>query len=456
MSSNENLDLATIAEEPKNVELLSDIQLDPSTKQWYSSFTFKVNDPIILNVSADKREINIYNYFMLSVSGVILSIFDGKDDMPIYQFDKFEPLHHYRLSIPVERFASISETLTFDKIQFRLINLGPDYDILKKIDVCWKINIPKNQYMNLAKWGPVYNGRANTRKDVERLLVNITNLAYVLSSKEFEIILDHYKEVTGRTFDKFPWRTDKNNKDGSITYVNQDEKKRCWDMTDEKQKKEFFNLLGVRNSTYGVKQKRNSFTLDVMDANSKLVGKGQCLSYIGWGTDFISEGFAWYPRAAYNRVTKNRITHYCWVHDMGHMFGFMHYSAFSVGPLAEQDPSVVQTLGALQAPDMPYYSLMENESMTRCGYNKMEIWMYNHSDLFDPKFKERIEKDNASRNALVDKCKQTLDQYNQVPAVLRGLFAKTYNITGFLCDYDKDIYEMYGNMNQFNKLTISK
>lgn len=77
---------------------------------------------IDLVVSEDKSKIEIYNYNKEPLNNVFLSITDGDSDMPIHQWYEFEGLTKYTVLVPIKKFSNISNTLTFDKIQFRMVS----------------------------------------------------------------------------------------------------------------------------------------------------------------------------------------------------------------------------------------------------------------------------------------------------------------------------------------------
>lgn len=75
---------------------------------------------ISLNVSDDKKTVIVNNFYENVKNDIFLTVFDGENDMPIYKWDKFEPLTRYTVKVPVEQFTSIGNTLTFNKIQYRI------------------------------------------------------------------------------------------------------------------------------------------------------------------------------------------------------------------------------------------------------------------------------------------------------------------------------------------------
>lgn len=81
-----------------------------------------VPNKIVIEVSPDKTEVDIYNFHIPNKKNILLTIFDGTSYMPINAFDVFEGYTHYHVSVPVENFTSIGKTLTLDKIQFKLVN----------------------------------------------------------------------------------------------------------------------------------------------------------------------------------------------------------------------------------------------------------------------------------------------------------------------------------------------
>lgn len=73
-----------------------------------------------LETSEDKKTVTIFNTYTKVINNVFLCVYDGDSDMPIYQWEKFEPMKQITMEIPIDYLSNISKTLTFDKIQFRL------------------------------------------------------------------------------------------------------------------------------------------------------------------------------------------------------------------------------------------------------------------------------------------------------------------------------------------------
>lgn len=83
---------------------------------------------ITIKVSADKKSVEIYNFYTEDLKDILLSVTNGKDDdMPIHEFTM--PAKSLAvISVPVERYTSISNALTLDNIDYRLVRLPAEYE----------------------------------------------------------------------------------------------------------------------------------------------------------------------------------------------------------------------------------------------------------------------------------------------------------------------------------------
>lgn len=429
------------------VSILQEADFDPKTGQWFSGWSFKVNDPITINVQNGKKTIYICNYYLKPIKGAILSITDGINDMPIYYFEDFKPLHYYKMHIPIERFSNISKSLTKDKIQFRMINLSSEYEELKKINVCWKANIPISyKYLN---------SQNHSRSEIQNLIVQLTNFAYILSSKDFEIVMDNFKDITGKKLDKLSWRTD----DGRS--INQDENKRCWNLENTEQKKYFFDVLGVNSNTYGGKKARDSFTYGMCSPSFK--GRGVTEGTWNYSSLESSHGWAFYNRPDEMRISETVTVSSVLIHEMAHMFGYNHYSMMCVGPVGESSIRVVQTLGYLLRKSMPYYDFLGKEK-TRCGFNSLEQWIYNNRDKFSEAINKEFDESIEARNKELDNINSNIknnNEYNQkvrelafMPPAVRNLYLNKWGLKPVsYTALDNELFGQYGNMSQFKKIT---
>lgn len=127
----------------EDAKITNSFPIDSKLDYGFNKKTFK-DGPIILVVNEDKTQISVYNFFDEAVSGALLSITDGKDDMPILDLGTIKSATVYVVSVPIERFASISKNMPKDKIQFRLVNLPKNYEDGKD-------NKSKNLFFNKPK-----------------------------------------------------------------------------------------------------------------------------------------------------------------------------------------------------------------------------------------------------------------------------------------------------------------
>lgn len=417
-------------------------EFNPSNGQWFPGFKIKINDPMILSVNEKKDEVVLYNYYLKPIQGAMLAIYDGKDYMPIYYFDELKPLVYFKFHIPIDKFASISKTLTKDKIQFKMINLGDEYKKLNEINVCWETQIPL-KYHNC--------NQKHSRADVISILSQMTNFAYILTSKEFETICVNFEKITGTKLNKLPDQID--NGKGTGAKINTDDAVRCWNLNDPNQKEFFYKVMGIGSKFYSGKQNRTDFECGMLNPSFKGVG-------VTYGNHDVyslesSYGYKFYDKPSEMAVSSSRVVSHVLIHEMAHMFGYHHYTCMCVGPLGETDVHAVQTLGYLLRNKLPYYSILSKESKVRCGFNKLEKWIYDNIDLFDNDMKESIESELDARNKSYDTCVagiNKLKQYDGLPPQIRALFISGYNLNSFFTEMDKELYNNYGNMSFFMKL----
>lgn len=447
--------MSGIVEKTQDVtEIMYDKDFFENDKEWFSNQPIKVNDPIYMEIKNSKKEVWIFNYFLKPIKGAVLSVFDGKDDMPIYWFEELKPLHYYKMHIPIDRLSSISKTLTKDKIQFRMLNLGEEYEKVRNIDVSWIVNIARTYHKA--------NSKAHSRNDIINILTQLTNFAYVLSSKEFETVIDNIESILNKKLDKLSWKDDKTNKT-----INEDESVRCWNLKDAEQKKKFFDIMGVRCSTYST-AKKTTFAVGMQSSNAK--GHGITYGPVDQekykSTIEGSYGHSFYNRPEDMSISETMTISSVFIHEMAHIFGYQHYTAMCNGPLCETDVRVVQTLAYLIRKKLPYYDLLKKEN-TRCGFNSLEKWIYSNLDKFDDDMRKELEESIEARNKELDKVSEIVksnDAYAQKEKELAGMpdFIKAgflkqwgYKRSLDLTALDSEIFSQYGNISAFTKIYIS-
>lgn len=430
------------------VYIIEEHDLDPNQGQWFSGFSIKINNPITIQTEKDKKTLLVYNYFLKEIKGAFLAVSNGKDDMPIYYFEEFKPLHYYKIHIPIDNLTSFSKNLTKSNIQFKMINLGKDFEKLNKVDVCWKVQIPlKYDGCNIK----------HSRDEIKNILTQITDFAYILQSKEFAIVCENFESIYGKKLDKLPYRLENGN------LINQDESKRCWNFQDPDQKKFFYDVLGVRSSTYGGTRKIDTFKCGY--ENPKFFARGVTLGNWNQHNLSASAGVAWYNRPnEMSNICESIVVGATTVHEMAHMFGYLHYSCLCMGPLGENDIKVVQTLGYLLRKELPYYDILPKEKVGRCGFNKLEKWIYDNSDKFENSNIEKyIEEEIDARNKVLDENQKIFnnnksyrDAYEQFKRegklALFSLIYKGRETPFKFASLDREIFNNYGDIKYFIKL----
>lgn len=112
----------------KDTEIVETFKITVNTETNFVEDDF-ANGPVVVTKNDKKDKVTIYNYFNEDVEGALLSITDGKDnDMPIIELPKLESLTACVVEVPVERFTSISNSLNFDNLDYRLVRLPKNYE----------------------------------------------------------------------------------------------------------------------------------------------------------------------------------------------------------------------------------------------------------------------------------------------------------------------------------------
>lgn len=391
--------------------------MKPNTDHWYFKTAetkdnfdlgFRINDPVKMIVSGDKKTVTIRSYFLKTLENVILSITDGKDDMPIYQFDKIEPFKEYILEVPVEAYTSISKSFTFDKAFYRLLNLeNEDLKKIKALNVAWNVEFDNKITVDYAK----------------KLIIELTMYGSVLSSKTFDILMDNYTSVVGKAFPQYNLSTEKS---------------------------KVYKLLGLeKTDTWGrayrnPRKQAKSLTKCVQftTVHATYSGAAWCAGF-RWGCaqhDATVYQLGLRP-GEITCINKQTPITGRFAHEFGHSQGCNHEGLFTYAPLNDVAPFIIPVLGSIMAPDFAYYDLLPEDNSIRIGYTNTEVWMYNHKDLFDQKLIDRIVEKRSQRN----------DKFNQLKA--QSWLTSLVWIKNNANNFDKtNIYNLIGKTNAFKSL----
>lgn len=91
------------------------------------------------------------------------------------------------------------------------------------------------------------------------------------------------------------------------------------------------------------------------------------------------------------------------LHEMGHLFGYHHYSSFCNGEAVDTGErvfySLIQLMG--EAGKLPYYDELPEYNMQRIGFNGVEKFIYEHGSEFQDLY-NYLDSVKAERNATYD------------------------------------------------------
>lgn len=331
---------------------------------------FNVNKPLKMIVSDDKKTITIRNFFLKNVGMAMVIMTDNRGNMmPIYQFDDLEPFTEYILDVPIEEYTSISKMVTFKDVSFKIIHFNAELEKLEKLKVSWRIGFRNN--MNFS--------------DVKKELIHLYMIAQTVSSDEFDIIIDHYKEIAGNL----------------PTY----------NLKNEADKKHLYWCIGLfNNETWGgvTKARGNKswhtngykYLNFVYCSNEYYSGGAFCAPYC-W--NISSQHVQLGMRVHDINIVSTAVpvtSRFC--HEVGHSWGGNDDGVFNYSSMVDKNPFVIPSLAYVLQDDFVYHDLLDKKSQTRLGYTNVEKWIYNHKDLFRPEIIQRIEKDKEARNRKVD------------------------------------------------------
>ena len=404
-------------------------KLDPSTSHWYSGQVIPVNDPLIVKFGEYNNTIELLNYSMYDLVDVVVLF-----EMTSMKTEKYEI---FRTSIKALEHLVI-ETGIMDKDSESRLTVeveDPRYKKLQAIDVCWKVSIPMS-----VEYGGVTH--RHTVKDVKSLMMSITNIAYTLASPEMEKTFRNWEAVTGKKFKILPEYKDNSSKTPSGVAP----KDMYLDLSKDEDLNRLYRVMGVHNTKYAGPQKSDSFVIGVIANNG---GVGKAVTWGFWNNPFsqLGQGYKMYIREKYMNFTKNYGINYIYLHELGHVFGFNHYSSFCYGEAADYSPRTIETVLNLLSEELPYWNELPNYGKPRVGGNDYERYCINHPD-FIPKFYDKLMLERDARNA---ECRR----FNKSKSSTGVWFIdnmKNQNLLKTIHPADKDTYDQTININIFSEL----
>lgn len=295
----------------------------------------------------------------------MLCITDDENLMPIYQFEKIESFTEYVLEIPIESYSNISKTLTFEKISFKLIHFNSELERLEKLKVSWRIGFNSGMTMDTIK----------------KELIQLYMIAQTVSSPEFDIIVDNWKDVTG-------------------SYPN------TYDLSKVKDKEIFYKCIGLyNNETWGGCVKAKSFKndptcgykyLNFVNCGSNYSGGAFCAPYM-WQKTSQHVQLGMRPNNLDGCSSACPVTpRFC--HEIGHSWGGNDDGIFNYATSVDRNPFVIPTLAYILQRDFVYYDILPKKNQIRTGYTKVEVWCIKHADKFSEDFINRIKENKDARN----------------------------------------------------------
>lgn len=320
------------------------------------------------------------------------------------------------------------------------------YKKIQNIDVCWRMN-----FITSANNKPCV---AN-QQTVKSSIMAHTNIAYALASKEFDQIVRHYQEIVGHPIVKYEEYEGANNSEKpNIATLRKKPYEECaWKLDTEEDFKEFFSVLGVRSDKFSALQTRNTFSWGLQDDPLGQGRDGVTTLDSRYTTNTLTGGFRYVMRTSTFYSDAENSMDIVSIHELGHLFGYAHYSEFSVGTMADKGPMTIASLTDLMQVSgrAPYGKgeMKPHTGVSRCGFNKIEKFIYDHrNDYFkDSDLPAYMDKVKNERNAGYDRVVTWMNKNAppNIPGVdVRGAWLKAYNtqeqIRQIIHRRDRDIY----------------
>ncbi len=436
-----------------NADLLVLGQQTATAENWDIN-AVKINNPVSLTVSKDQGQFNIRSLFMNNLSNVKVVADLGDTSLVLANLDVnsfddndyalklatesgvYADLDGNKYFVPTEKYAELTN--------FRLEIDDAKYQALNNIETEWVVSFEPGK-------------AASDQAEIKKNIMMLTNLAYVLQSEEFDSVLDHYEEIAGKKFYMYQ-RYQDGSKNGSNP-TNFTEEQISVDFNNSESRKYFYDVMGVRNATTGG-QKGPTASFYFVEEPTEILN-GRSMTGGTWYNNQLELGTG--IRVTMNEIHSdyhqgNIITPVA-LHEMGHLFGYHHYSSFCTGEAVDTGErvfySLIQLMG--EAGKLPYYDELPEYNMERVGFNGVEKFIYEHGSEF-PDLYKYLDSVKDQRNATYDRLIPEIKKWEQDMSdpFLRMLLLASANyvspIEQKLHIQDSEAYILFGNTSGYHRI----
>lgn len=359
----------------------------------YNDYEWRVGDPIRLVpfVNSENKKILIKNYGLIDFKNVKIQVKKDDNVVDIFLIENLKSFEKYVISFPF-----IDESYTYD-----FSCNDENYKWFKdNIRTNWKMRIQHDISLNTAK----------------NAIKQITMIAAAVSSKLFEVAMDHYHEFVsdnGGNIQKFGRLAD-------------DENKRAC----------YYKCLGVDSMEFGGRPWNNNWVVGA-GASDKVMELGYVANeYHGGG--YNSGVRLRVKEDRINDISRSHVINVKLTHEVGHSWGCGHagiwtHSIFEKvktikAPTVDSEPFIIPEIANLIAPDCPYYKLYSSSGVP-CGYTSVDTWIYKNAEKYlDDKdaanrYKKRLEENRELRNQRAKEFNVISNKYPWLPeyAYIRNL-----------------------------------
>lgn len=333
----------------------------------YDNYEWRVGNPIRLVpfVNSKNKKILIKNYGLIDFKNVKIQVKKNDKVVDIFLIENLKSFERYIISFPF-----VDESYTYE-----ISCDDENYKWFKdNIRTNWKMRIQNDISLNTAK----------------NAIKQITMIAATVSSKLFEVAMDHYHEFVSdnggniRNFGRL---------------VNDENKKKC-----------YYQCLGVDSMKFGGRPWNNNWVVGA-GASDKVMELGYVANEYHAG-GYNNGTLLRVKEDRVNDISKSHVINVKLTHEVGHSWGCGHAGIWThsiyeknksvKAPTVDSEPFIIPEIANLIAPDCPYYKFYGNSGIP-CGYTSVDIWVYKNAEQYvdkeiADKYKKRLEENRELRN----------------------------------------------------------
>lgn len=221
--------------------------------------------------------------------------------------------------------------------------------------------------------------------------------------------------------------------------------------------KEFYKNVGVRgNDTWGGNGRHYNTVTFSCGTGRGDAGKADAAQL----PDKVGGGWAFDVGSICMPVTSGQVIHRTFMHEMAHVWGFLHFSSLCYGEFTDTEFFIARHLANLLSATgkLPYASVMpQYTGKPRAGFNAIEKFIYENPSLFPKYLNDYIKSEKTARASNLDDVSKKISAMFQgmLPILIETWLADPKNMSAIeqvMHPADVEIYKEVKNMSKFYKL----